>query len=219
MLTRGALSRPINVEGSAVDPDAVCWIVRVGEHVKDARDISRLSIASVSNTGGKQAAETYVGDVVAALDRAGVALIGVVTADMHVTFHARAGGDSDGNCEQSRDAREHGRRGIAVGKHLGVGGSVFMLSVVAWLGKEMIRVGIHPVGEGDVVVRFWTNIDPTCGMLIGIPCSCPAQGDPIRRSLYRFVNIGDRTVPSGSWLRRLRVKLHLEDMSLPTDRR
>ena len=109
MLTRGGLSRPINVEGSAVDPDAVCWIVRVGEHVKDARDISRLLMASVRGTGGKQAAETYVGDVVAALDRAGVALIGVVTADMHVTFHARAGGDSDGNGEQSRDAGEHGR--------------------------------------------------------------------------------------------------------------
>ena len=58
MLTRGGLSRPINVEGSAVDPDAVCWIVRVGEYVKDARNISRLSIASVRGTGGKQAAET-----------------------------------------------------------------------------------------------------------------------------------------------------------------
>jgi hypothetical protein len=62
-------------------------------------------------TSSKQAGETYVGDVVAALDRAGVALIGVgATADMRVPFHARAGGDGDGDGEQGRDASEHGRR-------------------------------------------------------------------------------------------------------------
>jgi hypothetical protein len=88
----------------------------------------------------------------------------------------------------------------------------------------MIRVGIHPVGEGDVVVRFWANIDPTCGMLIGIPWSCRAHTStdpPIPDwafSSYRFVNIGQRMVPSRR-LRGLRVKLHLEDMTFPTHRR
>ena len=36
------LSCPINVEWSTADADGVCWIVRVGQHVKDARDIGRL---------------------------------------------------------------------------------------------------------------------------------------------------------------------------------
>ena len=47
-----------------------------------------------------------------------------------------------------------------------------MLSAVTWLGKEVIRVGMTGMHPDDVVVRLWA-IGPTCGMLIGISCSCP----------------------------------------------
>jgi len=65
----------------------------------------------VTSTSDEQAVETYVGDAVAALDLAGVALVrGVAAADVRVPFHACAGGDGDGDGEEGRDAREHGWR-------------------------------------------------------------------------------------------------------------
>lgn len=54
--------------------------------------------------------ETYVGNGVAALDVAGGADIGGIAADMRAPFHARCGGEGEGNGEESRDAGEHGWR-------------------------------------------------------------------------------------------------------------
>lgn len=79
---------------------------------------------------------THVGDAIAALDIASVAVLDdVVAMDVDVSFHARTGGDGDRNGEEGRDASEHGWREEGDGMYWGESEEAY-LCCRWWLGSE-----------------------------------------------------------------------------------